>query len=46
MGGDEFAVIIDKNISEQDLVKCIDAFLHDISSIVPDKKVSCSIEGC
>ena len=43
MGGDEFAVILEKNFSQQELALHLDAFLDRISCILPDVKVSCSI---
>lgn len=45
IGGDEFAVIIDKTISEQELEKKLTTFLRNISALLPRKKVSCSIGG-
>ena len=46
MGGDEFAVIIEKSISEEELRILLDIFLNKISSILPNRKVSCSIGVC
>ncbi len=48
MGGDEFAVMIDKKyLSEDELKKMLDDFLSGVSCILePDFKVSCSIGAC
>lgn len=47
MGGDEFAVMIDKPMSEEELEKRLTFFLSDISDILPHPhKVSCSIGAC
>lgn len=48
MGGDEFAVMIDKKaISEEKMKKALDGFLREISDILGNGyKVSCSIGGC
>lgn len=43
IGGDEFAVIIEKSISEQELKQRLQQFLDSISNILSDRKVSCSI---
>ena len=43
IGGDEFAVILEKMMTEQELGQRLDEFLTVISGILTDKKVSCSI---
>ncbi len=43
LGGDEFAVILEKTLSQQELGKRLNQFLQDISHILPDRTVSCSI---
>lgn len=43
LGGDEFAVILEKPVSKQDLEQRLDRFLKDISCLLPDRTVSCSI---
>lgn len=43
LGGDEFAVILEEPMSKQELEKRLDEFLQDISGILSDRKVSCSI---
>ncbi len=43
VGGDEFAVIIEKEMNRYELEKKLEKFLFDISDILPDRKVSCSI---
>lgn len=43
LGGDEFAVIIENPIPQQELEKRLEQFLEDISCILPDRTVSCSI---
>lgn len=43
LGGDEFAVMLEKPIPQQELEECLDQFLKDISHILPDRTVSCSI---
>lgn len=43
LGGDEFAVIIEKPMSQQELANRLDQFLEEISHILPDRIVSCSI---
>ncbi len=43
IGGDEFAVIVEESISEQELTQRLDHFLKEISTILSNKKVSCSI---
>lgn len=43
IGGDEFAVILEKMMTEQELGQRLDEFLTIISGILTDKKVSCSI---
>lgn len=42
-GGDEFAAMLNKEISKEQLEKCLSNFLSKISTILPDRKVSCSI---
>lgn len=47
MGGDEFAVILDKNITEEDMKKRLEQFQTDISDILPaPKRVTSSIGAC
>ena len=43
LGGDEFAVIIEKTMSEQELKQRLEQFLNVISDTLPNRKVSCSI---
>lgn len=43
IGGDEFALIVEKSMESQELKRRLDQFLDVISGILPDKKVSCSI---
>ena len=43
IGGDEFAVIIEKAMTEQELGQRLENFFEKISSTLPEKKVSCSI---
>ncbi len=43
IGGDEFAVMIEKSISEQELKQRLQQFLDVISGILSERKVSCSI---
>lgn len=43
IGGDEFAVIIEKTMSEQELKQRLEQFLNVISDTLPNRKVSCSI---
>ena len=43
MGGDEFAVIIDKPMAKKGLAKLLDNFLDEISGILDERKISCSI---
>lgn len=43
LGGDEFAVILEKPIPQQELENRLEQFLKDISHILPDRTVSCSI---
>lgn len=45
IGGDEFAVIIDKPISEENLEKRLSKFLETISTLLSEINVSCSIGG-
>lgn len=46
VGGDEFAAIIEKPLSEHDMRQKLDYFLKKISDIHTDTKVSCSIGAC
>lgn len=46
LGGDEFAVILDQEITQQELEKRLKQFLKDISHILPDRTISCSIGAC
>lgn len=46
VGGDEFAAIIEKPLSEHDMRQKLDYFLKKISDIHTDAKVSCSIGAC
>ena len=43
IGGDEFAAIIEKPLSRQELEQRLDGFLQAISGALPGRKVSCSI---
>ena len=43
VGGDEFAVLIEKEMTKEQLEQKLEKFLADISSILTEKKVSCSI---
>ena len=43
IGGDEFAVIIEKPMAQQELKQQLEQFQQSISGILDDKKVSCSI---
>lgn len=43
IGGDEFAVIIEDGMPQEELEQRLEQFLKIISGILPDKKVSCSI---
>ena len=43
IGGDEFAVIVEKTMEQQELKRLLEQFLNAISGTLPDKKVSCSI---
>ncbi|NDO47673.1 diguanylate cyclase [Clostridium sp. MD294] len=43
IGGDEFAVIIESPLSEQQLKQQLDQFLYAISDTLPNRKISCSI---
>ena len=43
IGGDEFAVIIENETSEQQLKQQLEQFLNVISDTLPNKKISCSI---
>ncbi|MEY8391043.1 diguanylate cyclase [Lachnospiraceae bacterium 45-W7] len=43
VGGDEFAAILDRPISQQVMKQKLDHFLECISGILADRKVSCSI---
>ena len=48
MGGDEFAVMIDKKaVGDEEIKKLTDGFLSEISGIIDAPlKVSCSIGAC
>ncbi len=46
MGGDEFAVMVYKEISRAELEKRLKQFSEEISGILPQIKVSCSIGAC
>ena len=43
MGGDEFAVIIEKQITRENLEEKLNSFLLSVSTILTESKVSCSI---
>ncbi len=43
IGGDEFAVMIEKPMTGQELKRRLERFLESISGALPDKKVTCSI---
>ena len=43
VGGDEFAVIVEKETEKEELEKRLERFLEAISGILPERKVSCSI---
>lgn len=43
LGGDEFAVILENSMLQKELEKRLEQFLKDISCILPDRTVSCSI---
>lgn len=43
VGGDEFAVLIDKELSKEELERILREFLDDISGICKERTVSCSI---
>lgn len=43
VGGDEFAVMIEKEITQKELERKLEIFLHDISGILSEVSVSCSI---
>lgn len=43
VGGDEFAVIVEKKMQKDKLEEKLEKFLSDISGILPQTKVSCSI---
>lgn len=43
LGGDEFAAMIEKPMPQHILKERLDRFLEDISGILPDRKISCSI---
>lgn len=45
IGGDEFAVIIDKTMTEAELAEKLTKFLENISTLLPEQKISCSIGG-
>lgn len=47
IGGDEFAAMLDRPISKEELQKRLNIFLGEISDILPSSnKVSCSIGAC
>ena len=47
IGGDEFAAMLDRPISKEELQKRLNIFLEEISDILPSSnKVSCSIGAC
>lgn len=46
VGGDEFAVIVETEMSRQELGEKLDRFLKEIAGILPDRKVTSSIGGC
>lgn len=43
LGGDEFAVILENAMPQQELEHRLDEFLENISHILPDRTISCSI---
>ena len=43
VGGDEFAVIINEKMTKEQLEEQLKKFLLDISTILPERTVSCSI---
>lgn len=43
IGGDEFAVIIEKEMSVDALSQKLEGFLKDVSGIIEERKISCSI---
>lgn len=43
VGGDEFAVIINEEMTKEQLEEQLKKFLSDISTILPERTVSCSI---
>ena len=43
VGGDEFAVMVNQEMSSQELARRLDKFLVDIATILPQRTVSCSI---
>lgn len=43
LGGDEFAVILENSLTQQELENLLKQFLQNISHILPDRTVSCSI---
>lgn len=43
IGGDEFAVMIETPMPQQDLKRRLERFLQAVSGTLPDKKISCSI---
>lgn len=45
IGGDEFAVLIEKPMAETELAEKLTQFLENIATILPEQKVSCSIGG-
>lgn len=47
VSGDEFAVMVQSPLTEQELARRLDVFLADISALMPGgPKVSCSIGAC
>lgn len=42
IGGDEFAVIVNKSISREEIQKRMDKLLKDIAGILQEKKITCS----
>lgn len=47
VSGDEFAVLVSAPLSEQELSRMMDAFLAEISGLMPQsQRVSCSIGAC
>ena len=46
LGGDEFAVLIEQLLTPEDLKQRLEQFLKDISTLLSDRTVSCSIGAC